>query len=257
MVPFPFNENQFSFFFCCCCRPSTSWPVVYKSKERQEPSIMPKSDTMFNEQDRRCAAVQLMHSTDPSYDNRSIDRTLKMQMWITTNNRDVPRAIKIKFSATVIVIGVVSSEGHIMPPLIFEVCLKVNTKVYLDVLKSLVIPLVIRWPVADPGCRSRTCRRPTSPKRPRLGFRRSATTLYPSLTPPPRPESAGLLCFVIRREHHQHDLPQHQSQLYCCHPPSICRAPAGACGKGMLSISDPYRGGVWGWRRLHWLDVSS
>ena len=34
----------------------------------------------------------------------------------------------------------VSSEGHIMSPHIFEVCLKVNTKVYLDVLKSVVIP---------------------------------------------------------------------------------------------------------------------
>ena len=33
----------------------------------------------------------------------------------------------------------VSSEGHIMPPHIFEVGLKVNTKVYLDVLKSVVI----------------------------------------------------------------------------------------------------------------------
>ena len=28
----------------------------------------------------------------------------------------------------------------------------------------------------------------------------------------PRPEPAGLLRLVIRREHHQHDLPQHQSQ---------------------------------------------
>ena len=35
---------------------------------------------------------------------------------------------------------VVSSEGHTMPPHIFEVGLKVNTKVYLDVLKSVVIP---------------------------------------------------------------------------------------------------------------------
>ena len=43
-------------------------------------------------------------------------------------------------------------------------------------------PGAIRWPVADPGCGSRTRHRPTSPKRPRLGFRRSATTLYPSLT---------------------------------------------------------------------------
>ena len=31
------------------------------------------------------------------------------------------------------------AEGHIMPPHIFEVSLKVNTKVYLDVLKSVVI----------------------------------------------------------------------------------------------------------------------
>ena len=38
------------------------------------------------------------------------------------------------------VFGVVSSEGHIMPPDIFEVGSKVNTKVYLDVLKSVVIP---------------------------------------------------------------------------------------------------------------------
>ena len=48
-------------------------------------------------------------------------------------------------------------------------------------------PVAIRWPVADPGCGSRTRRRPTSPKRPRFGFRRSATTLYPSLTGPPPP----------------------------------------------------------------------
>ena len=43
-------------------------------------------------------------------------------------------------------------------------------------------PSAIGWPVAGPGCGSGTRRRPTSPKRPRLGFKRSATTLYPSLT---------------------------------------------------------------------------
>ena len=35
---------------------------------------------MFNERDRRCAAVQLIHSTDPTYDNRTIASTLKMQI---------------------------------------------------------------------------------------------------------------------------------------------------------------------------------
>ena len=73
----------------------------------------------------------------------------------------------------------------------------------------------------------------------------------------PQPEPAGLLRLVIRREHHQHDLPQHQSQPDRRHPPSIHRAFAGACGKGMLTVPDPYRSGDQGWRWLHWIDVSS
>ena len=93
-------------------------------------------------------------------------------------------------------------------------------------------PGAIRWPVADPGCGIRTGIQPTSPKRPRLGFRRSVTTLYPSLTGPllPRPEPAGLLRLIIRRGNPQHELPQR-------HPPSIRRAPAGGCGQGMLPSS--------------------
>ena len=69
----------------------------------------------------------------------------------------------------------------------------------------------------------------------------------------PRPEAGGLLGLVIRREHRQHD----QSQPDRRHPPSIHLAPVGACEKGMLLVPDPYRGGDWGWRRLHWIDVSS
>ena len=86
---------------------------------------------------RRCTTHT---STDPSYDYRTIASTLKMQIWIAMNNRDVPKVMKTKFPATVMVFGMISSEGYIMPPHIFEVGLKVNTKVYLDVLKSVVIP---------------------------------------------------------------------------------------------------------------------
>ena len=142
---------------------------------------MSESDTMFNERDRRCAAVQLMLSTDQSYHNRTIAITLKMQIWIATNNRGVPRVMKTKSLAMVKVFGVVSSEDHIMLPHIFEVGLKV----YLDVLKSVVIPLCNQ--VADLGCGSMAHRRPTSLKRPRLGFKSSATTLYLSLTDPSPP----------------------------------------------------------------------
>ena len=96
-------------------------------------SIMSESDKIFNEGDRRCVAVQLMPSTGTSYDSQN-------HRWIATNNRDVARVMKTKFPATVMVFGVVSSEGHIMPPHIFEVGFKVNTKVHLDVLMRVVIP---------------------------------------------------------------------------------------------------------------------
>ena len=176
-----------------------------------------------------------------------------------TNIRDVPSVMKTKFPATVMVFSVVSIEGHIMPPHIFKVDMKVNTKVYLDVLKSVVIPWCNQVASGRPWVWQQDSGRPTSPKRPRLGFRKSATTLYPSLTASssPRPEPTGLLRFVIRREHYQHDFPQPQSQPDHHHPPSIHRAPTGACGKSMLPVPDPYRGSDWGWMMQNWIDVSS
>ena len=42
---------------------------------------MSESDTMFNERHRICTAVQLMLSTDPSYENSAIASNLKMQIW--------------------------------------------------------------------------------------------------------------------------------------------------------------------------------
>ena len=214
---------------------------------------MSESDTIFNERDRRCTAVQRMLSTDPSYDNRTIASTLKMQIWIATNNRHVSRVMKTKFPATFMVFGVVSSEGHIMPPHIFEVGLKVNTKVYLDVLKSVVIP----WCNQVAGGRPWVWQQDSAPAQARL--QKECYDFVPFSHCPlrRRPEPAGLLHLVIRRGYHQHDLLLHQSQPGRRHPPSIHRAPTCASGKSMLPVPDPYRGGDWGWRRLHWIDVSS
>ena len=125
------------------------------------------------------------------------------------------------------------------------------------------------WTVVIPRCnqvaggRPWVCQQDSAPahksKETQAWLRKECYDLVPfsNWPPPPRPEPAGLLRLVIRREHHQHDLPQHQSQPDRRHPPSIRRAPAGACGKGMLPVPDPYRGGDWGRRRLYWIDVSS
>ena len=194
---------------------------------------MSESDAMFNERDRRCTAVQHMLSTDPTYDNRTIASTLKMKIWIATNNRDVPRVMK-KFPAMVMVFGVVSSEGHIMPPHIFEVGLKVNTKVYLDVLYGdSLVQSGGQWLTS--GVAAGLGAGPQVQRDPGLaseGVLRLFTLL--SLTPIlPRPEPAGLLRLVIRREHHQHDLPQRQSQPDRRHPPTLVEK---ACSQFRIRI---------------------
>ena len=248
MIPFPFNESRFSFFVAdyllvgqLCTNPKSDRSLLSCRKVTQ---------CSMNERDRRCAAVQLMHSNYPSYNNVTIASTLKMQIWTATNNSDVPRVMKTKFPAMVMVFGVVSSECHNMPPHIFEVGLKVNTWVCWRVWWS---PGAIRWPVADPGCSSRTWHWPTSPKRPRLSFRRSATTLYPS--PPIWTHWTTSFGHTLR-----------SSPTW---PPTMPK-PAWSPPYAEYSLSSRRR--LWKWhdpnsrsvsrqwlrlKRLHWIDVSS
>ena len=118
-----------------------------------------------------------------------------MQIWIAMNNRDVPRVLKTKFPSTVMVFGVVSSEGHIMPPHIFKVGLKVNTKVYLDVLKSVVIPWCNQVAGARPWVWQQDSALAHKSKETQAFLQK---TLYPSLTgsPPSSPDLNPLDYFV-------------------------------------------------------------
>ena len=137
MLPFPFNENRFSFFVAdhllvgqLCTNPKSDRSLLSCLKVAQCSTSEIGDAPQYNS----CSLpIQVMTA-------RTIANTFKMQIWIATNNRDVPRVMKIKLPATVMVFGMVSSEGHIVPPHIFEVGLKVNSKVYLDVLKSVAIP---------------------------------------------------------------------------------------------------------------------
>ena len=160
----------------------------------------------------RCCTTML--SSDPSYDSQN-------HRWIATNNSDVPRVMKTKFPATIMVFGVVSSEGHIMPPHIFEVGLKVNNKVYFWCAEECGDPLVQsggRWQIL--GVAAGLGADPQVQRDPGLASEGVLLSLAPLL---PLPEPAGLLRLVIRREHHQHDLPQYQSQPDRRHSPSSRR----------------------------------
>ena len=86
-------------------------------------------------------------------------------------------------------------------------------------------PDAIKWPVADPGCGGRTSAPAYKSKETQAWLQKECYDFVPfSHWPlPPQPEPAGLLRLVIRREHYQHDLLQHQSQPDRRHPPSIRR----------------------------------
>ena len=157
MIPFPFNENRFSFFFVAAHL--LVGQLMYKSQERQKPSIMSESDTMFNERDRRCAAVQLVRSTDPSYDNRTIATILKMHIWIATNNRDVPRVMKQSFRLRLwplVWFLVRATSCHLTSS---KSAWKSTLKCTWMCWRGWWSPGAIRWPVVDPGRGSRTQRR--------------------------------------------------------------------------------------------------
>ena len=180
MIPFPFNWNWFSFFVAdhllvghLCTNPKSDRSLLSCLKVTQCSTSEIRDAPLYNQ---FSLLIQVI-TTGP----------LPAPSKCKSGRFNVPRVMKTKFPAMVMVFGVVSSEGHIMPPHIFEVSLKVNTKVYLDVLKCVVIPWCNQVAGGRPWCCSRTRRRPTSLKRSRLGFRKSATTLYPSLTGPPPP----------------------------------------------------------------------
>ena len=256
MIPFPFNENRFSFFIAdhllvgqLCTNPKSDRSLLLCMKVTQCSTSEIGDAPLYNS----CSLPIQVMTTGPllapsKYKSELPRVTETCPVWWKQSFR-----LRLWF---LVWFQVRATSCHLTSS---RSAWKSTPKCTWMCWRVWWSRGAIRWPVADPGSSSRIRRRPTSPQRAGLGFRNSATTLYPSLTGPllPRPEPAGLLCVGIRREHHQHDFPQHQSQPDRPHPPSIRRAPTGACGNGMLPIPDPYREGDWGWRRLHWIAVSS
>ena len=213
MIPFPFNGNRFSFFVTnhlqvslLCTNPKSDRSLLSCLKVIQCSTSKIGDAPLYNS----CSLlIQIMTRGQLSARSK----------W-KSGRLNVPRVLQTKFPATVMVFDVVSSEGHIMPPHIFEVGLKVNTKVYLDVLKSVMIPWCNQVAGGGPWVWKQALA--------------------------PAHKSKEIQAWL-------------QKECYDFVPFSHCIrwAPAGACGKGMLLVPDPYRGCNWGWRRLHWIDVSS
>ena len=201
MITFPLNENRFSFFVAdhlligqLCTNPKSDKSLLSCLKVTQCSTSEIGDAPLYN----TCSLPIQDMTTGP----------LPAPSKSKSGRFNVPRVMKTKFPAIVMVFGLVSREGHIMPPHI----LKVNTKVYLDLLKSVVIP----WCNQVAGGRPWVWRQDSGPAHKSKETQAWLQKCYDFVPfsrcpPPPRPEPAGLLRLIIRREHHQHDLPQHQS----------------------------------------------
>ena len=140
--------------------------------------------------------------------------------------------------ATVIVFGLVSSEGHIMPPHIFEVSLKVNTQVYLEECGDPLVQSGGRWQQdLAPAHKS---------KETQARLQKECYDFVPFSHWPPSSPDLNLLDYFVRSYiENITNMTSHNTNASLI--ATICWAPAGASGKSMLPVPDPY----WGWRRLH------
>eukprot|EP00106_Octopus_bimaculoides_P001075 XP_014768517.1 PREDICTED: uncharacterized protein LOC106867953 [Octopus bimaculoides] len=74
--------------------------------------------------------------TQDQKSNRRNDR------WLCADPSEVPRVMHTKFPATVIVLGTVSSKGHVVPPHFFPQGLRINAAGYIEVLKTVIKPWI-------------------------------------------------------------------------------------------------------------------
>ena len=200
---------------------------------------MSESDTVFNERDRRCTAVQHILSNDPSYDNRTIASTLKMQI------RTVQRALGDENNVSGYGYGLWCSfkwgPHHATSHLRSR--LESRHQSVPGCAEECGDPLV------QSGGRWQTLGVATGFGAGPEGVLRLCILLSPDLNP--------LDYFVLSYVENITNMTSHNTKAHLIAAIRRVFAELPACGKGMVPVPDLYRGGDWGWRRLHWLDISS
>ena len=129
-----------------------------------------------------------------------------------------------------------------MPPYIFEIGLKVSTKVYLDVLKSVVIPWCYQVTSGRPWVWQQDSVPEHKSKKTQAWLQKECYDFVPfSHWTPSSPDLNPLDYFVWSYVENITNMTSHNTKASLI--TAIHRAPAGACGKGILPVPDLYRGG--------------
>ena len=196
---------------------------------------MSESDTMFNERDRRCTAVQLMLSTDPSYDNRTIASTLKMQIQtaqclrVQLNTSDDPlEVVERKFKAE-------------------DTARKTRTKEFIEKVQAIIDETSRQsWCNQAAGGRPWVWQQDSVPahksKETQAWLQKVCYDFVPfSHWPPSSSDLNPLDYFVWSYVENITNMTSHDTKASLI--AAIHQAPAGTCEKGMLPVLDLYQGG--------------
>ena len=176
MIPFPFNENRFSFFVAdhllvgqLCTNPKSDRSLLSCLKVTQCSTSEIGDVPQYNSSSLPIQVMTTGPLPAPSKWKSGLTRITGMcpGWWKQSFRPRLWSFVWFHVKATSCHLTSSKSTWKSTPK-----CTWMCWRVWWS-------PGAIRWPVADPGCGSRTRRWPTSPKRPRLGFRRSAMTLYP------------------------------------------------------------------------------
>ena len=193
MIPFPFNENRFSFFVAdhllvgqLCTNPKSDRSLLSCLKVTQCSTSEIGDAPLYNSYPLPIQVMTTGPLPSPSKCKPGLARiTGRCPGWWKQSFRlRLWSLVWFQVRATLCRLTSSKSAWKSTPK-----CTWMCWRVWWS-------PGAISWSVAGPGCCSRPRRRSTSPKRPRLGFRWSATTLYPSLTAPSSPDRNPLDYFV-------------------------------------------------------------
>ena len=219
---------------------------------------MSESDTMFNERDRRCAAVQLMFSTDQVMTTGPLPAPSKCKsglLRITGTCLGWWKQIFRQRFWSLVWFQVKATSCHLTSS---KSAWKSTPKCTWICWRVWWSPGAIRWGGGRPWVWQQDSTPAYKSKEIQAWLQKECYDFVPfSHWPPSSPDLNPLDHFVWSYVENITNMTSHNTKPDHRNLPSIRRAPAGACGKGMLSVPDPYRGGDWGWRRLHWIDVSS
>jgi DDE superfamily endonuclease len=93
----------------------------------------------------------LKHPEEPNIlwffsDEKNFDQDQKVNRkndrWLCSDPSEVPIVMHTKFPSSVMVFGVVTNEGHVMPPYFFPQGLRVNADAYIETLDTIVKPWI-------------------------------------------------------------------------------------------------------------------